>query len=478
VRRAKFARGHLRSCPSRLPLFGLLLFVTAAGLTAPAQADTVDDYIERHLSTDHIPGLSLVILKKGRIVKSRAYGLSNVENGAKASVTTVYPIASVTKQFVAAAILLLQQDGKLSLDDKAIRHLSSLPPSWSEITIRQLLNHTSGLPDIWNDLHADMHAPTTPEKIIQTVAAARLLFAPGEKWEYSNTDYIVLASIITKVSGEPFDAFLKRRIFDPLGMTRTQLFDPEAIVPGRAGLYRREGGKLFNVGYIEPSVVRGGDGGLVSTATDLAKWDIALDGNDLLTEASRRQMWTKATLRDGTHASYGLGWEIREIAGHPWISHSGSRPGAEAIISRFPDDGLAVILLTNLDHANVVGMARGIAATYQPALALPVYKPIKDSEPKMALLAAALLSSGAKPAPDESIFTSRMIALLKPDWDAFRGELARLGPLRQISLVERRADERSGRMLYRYRAVCAEAVSLLMIAVRNGKIDDIGFQRE
>jgi CubicO group peptidase (beta-lactamase class C family) len=456
----------------------LLFFVLFVGPCAPASADAVDDYVKRHLRTDHIPGLSLVVLQNGRIVKSGGYGFSNVETGTKATVTTVYPIASVTKQFVAAGILLLQQDGNLSLDDKAARYLSGLPQSWSRITIRQLLNHTSGLPDIWNDLHADMRVPTTPEKIIQTVAAVPPLFAPGEKWEYSNTDYIVLASIITKISGEPFDSFLKRRIFDHLGMTRTRLFDPEAIVPERAGLYRREGGRLLNSAYVEPSVVRGGDGGLVSTAADLAKWDASLNGNDLLTEASRAQMWEKARLKDGTFVPYGLGWEIRQNSGHAWILHSGSRPGAEAIVSRFPDDGLAVILLTNLDHANALGMARGIAGLYQPALALPVYKPIRDDEPEMTSLATGLLSNGARPAPDESIFTPRMVALLKPDWDAFRSELGRLGRLKAISLVERRTDEKGGRTMYRYRALCEESIVLLLIAVRDGKIDDIGLQRE
>ena len=447
-------------------------------LAVPARADTVDNYIAHRLKSDHIPGLSLVVIRNGKVIKSRGYGLANVELNVRADENTVYPIASVTKQFVATGILLLKQDGKIGLEDKVAGYLDDAPAVWKDVTIRQLLNHTSGIADVWNDLHADMHLHTTPAKIIQLVGATPLLFTPGEKWNYSNTDYIVLAAIITKVGVVPFDQFLTQRVFQPLGMIHTRLFDPDAIIPKRAGGYVRRDGALFNDEYLDPSVEQGGDGGLISTTADLAKWSGALDNDRLLDASSRAMMWSKTVLSGGATRPYGFGWELHQDNGHSWIYHTGSRSGAQAIVSRFPDDEISVVVLTNLVHANVVAIARDVAGIYMPALAGPAYVSLKDKWPEVTKVAAAFLRSTASPEIDENVLTTRLASQIGTRWEETRTDFVRLGAVRAIALVERKPEAKTERILYLYRVTYDDSRLLFLIAIRDGHIDDFDVDRE
>jgi D-alanyl-D-alanine carboxypeptidase len=459
---------------SIIVLLGILF-----GCCVMACADDVDDSIKLQMLRRHIPGLSLVVVKDGKVIKSHGYGLANVELNVSASPDTVYPIASVTKPFVASAILLLRQDGKIDLEDKISKYVDNTPDTWKDITIRNLLSHTSGLPDVWNDLHMDNHNPTTPEKIVQFVAAAPLSFVPGEKWDYSNTGYIVLAMIVQKVSGKPFDAFLAERVFQPLDMTATRLFNPDDIVPNRAAGYRWKDKNLRNSENVDPSVENEGDGGLLSTVLDLAKWDAVLDTNELLSSSSRDAMWTKVKLNNGSTWSYGFGWYVNNINGHKCVFHSGSRPGFGAVIWRYPDDKLTVIILENLVHAGVEKIARNVAGIYLPAVASPVYKTIPDTEPQVTALVTAYFTKATLPEPDESLFTPRLFAIVKPIWSNERSNYIGLGPLRSATLVERKAEDGTDRILYRYRLTYDQTTLVTRLAIKNGKVDDqLGIDEE
>ena len=456
-----------------MSLFGRVLWFLACLLPCAAHADAVDDYVQARMTARHIPGLSIAVVQDGKPVKLRGYGLANVEVDAAATPDTVFPIASVTKQFVAAAVLLLEQDGKLGVDDRIDTIIDGLPDAWKPITIRQLLNHTSGIPDIWNDLHADRRAPVTPEKIVQQVGAVPLAFVPGTKWNYSNTDYIVLAMIIRKTSGMPFDVFLQQRIFTPLGMLHTRLYDPDAIIPGRAAGYRRQDSALWNAEYFDPSFAQGGDGGLLSTANDLARWAVALDGEGLLSAKSREMMWGDARLTSGKTYPSGFGWELHTVNQHRWIYHSGSRPGAAAVISRFPDDKLTIIVLANLTHTDTITMARGIAGRYAAAIAPPVYGPIADDRPQATARVTAFFGHMTAPAPDEALLTPRLLALARPIWDNFRSDFVSLGPLHSAVLVQQEPDKDGQRILCRYRLSYDETSVIVRVAFRDGRIDDV-----
>jgi D-alanyl-D-alanine carboxypeptidase len=352
----------------------LLLLVSAAPfaqawpMTEP-DADEVDRYIRTAMARQHIPGLSLVVIRDGKTIKASGYGLASVELNVPARPETVYELASATKPLVAAAIVLLAQDGRLNLDEEVHRFVPGAPDTWSGITVRHLLTHTSGIKDYLGDLRRDFPHDTPPEKIVQAAIDAPLGFAPGEKWSYSNTGYVVLGMIVREVSGRSYDAFLHERVFKPLGMTDTRLDSPDEIIPNRAIGYLWYGaGGLRNAEFLKFMMTNHGDRGILSTALDLARWDAALSSGRILTASSREAMWSRAKLKDGSACGYGLGWFLEDVNGHRHVFHPGGAPGTATIISRYPDDRLTVILLANGGAAYVQGLAFGVAQRYIPGL--------------------------------------------------------------------------------------------------------------
>lgn len=345
---------------NRTSLFALLLlFVT----TVAAQADKVDDYVKAEMQKQHVPGISIAVMKDGKIIKAEGYGLANVELNVPARPETVYQIGSVSKQLISAGILLLIQDGKLSLDDKISQFLEGTPDTWKEITIRHLLTHTSGI--VREAPGFDPFKIQADADVIKTAYPLPLRFAPGEKWEYCNVGYFSLAEIIRKLSGKPWGDFLKERLFLPLEMNVTRTTTVTEIISNRAGGYVWRNNKLDNATSffaLRPS------GAFLSSVLDLAKWDAALYTDKILKPSTLSQMWAPVKLNSGTTHPYGFGWELSSVAGHKLVHHGGSLPGFRAQIARFVDDKLTVVVLTNGDNANPNSIALGIAALYIPGL--------------------------------------------------------------------------------------------------------------
>jgi CubicO group peptidase (beta-lactamase class C family) len=323
----------------RTTLTGALLVL--GSLPQVARADEIDDYVNAEMHKRHIPGVSLAVIQEGKVVKAEGYGLANVELNVPASPETVYKIGSVSKQFIAAGIMLLVQDGKLKVDDKISTFLEDTPEAWKDITIRHLLTHTSGL-----TREAPGFASLTIQSdadLIKTAYDRELGFAPGEKWRYCNLGYFALAEIMRKVSGKPWGEFMRQRVFAPLGMDSTRVTTVRDIVPNRAdGYYWR--GHLENDDValaVRPS------GAFLSTVLDLAKWDAALYDNTILAQASRDEMWTPVTLSDGKQHPYGYGWELGAIAGRRVVRHGGTISGFRSSYLRLMDDKISVIVLAN-----------------------------------------------------------------------------------------------------------------------------------
>lgn len=340
------------------PMFVLFLLLIAA-VPAPAWADKIDDYIKAEMQKRHIPGLSLAVVQDGKIIKVEGYGLANVELEVPARPDTVYKIGSVSKQLIATGILLLVQDGKVSLDDRLSTFLDGAPDSWKGITVHHLLTHTSGL--VREAPGFDPLKIQADAEVIKTAYPLPLRFAPGEKWEYCNVGYFSLAEIVRKVSGKPWDEFLRERLFLPLDMTVTRTTTMDDIVRHRANGYSWKENRLENASVflaVRPS------GAFISNVLDLAKWDAALYSDKVLKRSIREQMWSPVKLSSGATHPYGFGWELATVAGHKLVQHGGSLPGFRAQISRFVDDKLTVILLTNGDDANRSVLARNIAAFY------------------------------------------------------------------------------------------------------------------
>ncbi|MFL5585256.1 MAG: serine hydrolase domain-containing protein [Gemmatimonadaceae bacterium] len=363
--------------------FCLLLLATFASAECVlAQADRLDAYIEGEMSKQHIPGLSLAVVQDGKVVKSKAYGLANMELNVRATPGTVYQIQSITKSFVACGIMLLVEDGKIGLDDKITKYLSGLPQAWSDVTVRQMLTHTSGIPSFVQDqgggaaIVAFAQKTDSSEQIIRWAAARPLKFAPGEGRKYSSTGYHLLGMIIEKVSGKPWGQFLRDRIFTPLGMTSTRVYSQFDIIPNRAAGYNHFGDVPVNGLIFTPAIMESAAGGLVSTVEDMAKWEIALEQGKILKASTLAQMAMPIKLKndsivqesDGTR--YGLGWDLPTWQGHRVMAHGGDHvTGFTAIFARFIDDKVAVIVLTNLMPFDIRAVTMGVAGFYVPGLA-------------------------------------------------------------------------------------------------------------
>ncbi|HZX72122.1 MAG TPA: serine hydrolase domain-containing protein [Rhodanobacter sp.] len=326
-----------------------------------AQVDAI-----MHTYAGDLPGASLLILQDGRPLVSRGYGLSNLEQHVAATPMTDYRLASVTKQFIAAAILLLRQDGKLQLHESIRQWLPTLPAGDAGVTIENLLDHTGGLTDYEDLIPADFQGQVSDADVLRWLSADHgHYFAPGKGYRYSNTGYVLLGLIVERASHMTLPTFLKQRIFDPLGMSHTLLYEHQRgpQVPNRAYGYSEENGKWARTDQSPTSATRG-DGGIYSCIADLAKWDAALYDNRLLSAASRQLAFSPHVKVTGEpyEASYGFGWRITGDT----LWHSGESIGFRNVIVRWPKQHFTVILLSNRNDPEPYQTALAIARIYQP----------------------------------------------------------------------------------------------------------------
>jgi len=338
-------------------------------VAATARADAVDDYVNAHLAQRHIPGLSLAVVRGGKVEKLAGYGLANVELNVPVTPDTMFQIQSVTKTFTSTAILMLVEEGKIALDDPIGKYLDQTPESWNKITIRNLLSHTSGIKDFINEPTASIRLDVTEEDVLKATAPRPLNFQPGEKYAYSNTNYHLLAMVIRKLTGKSYGDFLKERIFVPLGMTSTRVNSLSDIIPNRASGYAWVKNRLQNGQYVAESILSYGGGGIVSSARDMARWAMAFNDQRLLKKSSIDAAWTAMKFNDGGTSTYGLGWGVGAVNGHRVVDHSGAHmTGFTSFLIRYRDDDMAIVVLTNSRTADPGQIAMHIAGIYNPAL--------------------------------------------------------------------------------------------------------------
>lgn len=347
--------------PRKQPaVFALVLLLIA---TVAARADKVDDYVKAEMQKQHVPGISLAVIKDGKIIKVEGYGLANVELNAPARPETVYKIGSISKQFIASGIMLLVQEGRISLDDPVSKFLEGTPETWKGITVRHFLTHTSGI--VREAPGFDPLKVQNDADVIKTAYPLPVRFAPGEKWEYCNVGYFSLAEIIRKVTGKPWGDYLNERLFKPVEMNSTRTTNMTEIVTNRANGYGWREGKLTNAAIylaLRPS------GAFLSSVLDLARWDAALYTNSVFKPNTREQMWEAVKLNNGSTHPYGFGWELDKVGGHRLVHHGGTLPGFRSELARFVDDKLTIIVLANSHNAEPASLSLGVAALYIPGL--------------------------------------------------------------------------------------------------------------
>jgi D-alanyl-D-alanine carboxypeptidase len=346
-----------------------VLRTAPAGAQAPAASNALDAVVQKSMEARKFPAVSIAVVKDGRTVVARGYGLADVEKSIPATEKTTYQLASITKQFTAAAVLMLVEDGKVSLDAKVTGILPGLPAAWSPVTVRHLLTHTSGIKSYTDVFGAKKVADGqvfTPNEILGLVTDAPLQFTPGDKFAYCNTGYYLLGMIVEKASGKPYAAFLTERIFRPLGMTSTALDDYADARPVRARGYATASGKTALAAHTHPTQPFAA-GALVSTVVDMATWDAALTARKLLKPASYDTMWTPMRLNDGTASSYAMGWQVDQYRGHARQAHGGGIGGFSTFIARFPDDKVTIVALVNQSGGAAGALVNSIAELYIPA---------------------------------------------------------------------------------------------------------------
>ncbi len=318
----------------------------------PARVDAIANEV---LQSTGVPSATVAVVKHGRVLYAQAYGAAKLEPRVAATPEMRYAIGSISKQFTAAAILLLQQEGKLSVDDPVGRFVPGLTEG-NHVTIRQLLSHTSGYQDFWPQDYVMpmMLRATTPGAIADAWARKPLDFPPGTRWQYSNTNYTLAGMVIEKASGMPYFQFIRTRILQPLGMTSASDFDANPRAVDATGYLR------YALGPLRPAPDAGSGwmwaaGELAMTARDLARWDISLIDGSVLRPASYKEMETEVLLQNGAGTGYGLGVDVGMQGGRRIISHGGEVSGFTAYNAVFPDDSAAVVVLTNQDAAPASG---------------------------------------------------------------------------------------------------------------------------
>ena len=363
---------------------GLLLTATLGAAPPPSLVEQIDGVLKGVFKPTE-PGAAVIVVKDGKVVYRKAYGSANLELGVPLQPDMVFRLGSITKQFTAAAVLLLAEQGKLGLQDPIDKFLPGYPMQGHVITIEHLLTHTSGIQsytDIPGWMTSKIQADLTVQELIDGFKKEPMQFAPGEQWRYNNSGYVLLGAIIEKASGQTYATFLDERIFKPLGMASAHYGSNEPIIPRRVAGYTGPASTPRNAQYLSMTQPYAA-GSLSASVDDLARWDAALYTDALLTKQSREQMWTPYRLKTGKPTTYGYGWGVGKLRGHSAVEHGGGIPGFSTYALRLPDDRLYAAVLCNSDNPQVSpdSLTKRIAAL---AIGLPFPEPVAISlDPKV-----------------------------------------------------------------------------------------------
>jgi D-alanyl-D-alanine carboxypeptidase len=456
---------HAAACISlTLSILAPVRAQTPAELSGETRGQ-IDQAARQVLETTGVPSASVAVVKDGALVYTHAYGNARLEPATPATAEMRYKIGSISKQFTATAILMLAEQGKLSLDDPVSRFMPDLTRA-QEVTIRQLLSHTSGYQDYWPQDYVPpfMLTPITADEILTRWARKPLDFDPGTKWQYSNTNYVIAGVIVEKASGMPLLRFLSSHIFEPLGMQSVVNIDQDHLADTDPTGYMR-----YALGPLRAAPREGkgwlfAAGELAMPVTDLAKWDIAMMNQRLLKPASYQEMQTDVLLKNGTATGYGLGITVRSQAGRRMLEHGGEVSGFTAENAVYPEDRTAVIVLTNQDAVNACAqIARKIAPLLFAGNTAVVAEKVERARKVLEQLQQGKI--------DRSLFTDNANSYF--DQQALQDFAASLNPLGTSQDFQQTAEQLRGGMTYRaYRAKFADKVlSISTFEMPDGKIE-------
>jgi CubicO group peptidase (beta-lactamase class C family) len=456
-----------------------LVVVCLAGPLGSTFADEIDDIVAAKMKEQGIPGLTVAVAREGEVVKRRAYGVASSELEAPATVETIYEIGSITKSFTATVVMDLAEEGKIDLAASIGTYLPDLPDAWKDVTVRQLLNHTSGIKSYTSvgDFQKLARNDHTQAEIVKMVSDAPLEFEPGSKWAYNNTGYYLLGMIVEKVSGHSFASELSERVLKPLEMKSTRPNNPRMIIPHRSAGYAKFLGILMNRDPITPTAAFSA-GFLVSNVDDMLKWAAAQESDTVLTSQSRAEMTTPTTLKDGSKRPYGFGWGVNKARKHRHIAHGGGTAGFSTLVSIYPDDRLTIVVLTNLAGANIGEIERGIARHYLHDLSIADAPVIDDPAPETTAHLRDVIARLLKlEVPEDDMTPDFAKFMASEDAKRVSRELAKEGEIAPLVLIERK--EEGGSTVLGYRAFFGKARYLITITLDDkGKISGLRAEKD
>jgi CubicO group peptidase (beta-lactamase class C family) len=434
------------------------------GQAIPVSGRTVDSIASAVLQSTGVPSATVAVVKNGQLAYANAYGQAKLDPAVRATPDMRYAIGSISKQFTAVAALLLQQDGKLRLDDPVSRYIPGLTRG-NDVTVRMLLSHTSGYQDFWPQDYVmpGMLKPTTPQAIADAWAKKPLDFEPGSRWQYSNTNYTLAGMVVEKASGMPFFQFVRTRILQPVGLTSASNFDVDPRAANVTGYVR------YGLGPLRPAPDAGAGwmwaaGELAMTASDLAKWDICLIKHCLLSPAAYRELEREVVLNNGAGTGYSLGLDVGMQGGRFMLEHSGEVSGFTAENIVFPEDSAAIVVLTNQDAAP----ASGAIANQISQILFATQDNLADSRTAQA---KAIFEGLQKGTIDRSLFTSNANFYFSDQ--ALKDFQSSLGPLGAPTGFTQTRTALRGGMTYRSYRVSfpSRAVRVWTYETPDGKLE-------
>jgi CubicO group peptidase (beta-lactamase class C family) len=442
--------------------FVLLAVAACAGAQAEGTLEQrIDAFVRAEMARQHIPGVAVAVIHKGTTM-ARGYGQANVEHMVPVTEETIFQSGSLGKMFTAAAVMLQVEDGKLALTDPITKFFPDAPPEWTAITVRHLLTHTSGIPDYTTSTF-DYRRDYTEDELAHLAFKQKLEFAPGSRWNYSNTGYALLGFIVGKVSGHFYGDVLRERIFNPIGMKTARVITEADIVPHRAAGYQQENGELKNQDWVAPKLNTTADGSLYWSLRDLLAWNAAVERRAVLSRESWNQILTPVRLASGKSYPYGFGWSLDDRNGRPVQQHGGAWQGFKTHLARFPQDELSIIVLANLAEADPSRFVDGIAAIVDPKLAVTEPSPIDDKEPQVTSKLRQLLESIRAGTLSPSDFAYVRAGFFPNSATFYQKELQKLGTLKGAQLLQRRevGDDR----IYLYQLTFANGTRYIRLGL-------------
>jgi CubicO group peptidase (beta-lactamase class C family) len=468
-------------------LIGLLNPCTAAGPESATHEAEIDRYVHLQLQQTHTPGASVAVVRHGEVVLAKGYGLANVELSVPATKNSVYELLSVSKLFTAMAVLLLVDEGQVSLDEPVAKYLPGIPDAWQEVKVRHLLAHCSGIPD-YTDIppfFEMIRRDEAPAELLRPAMTRPLDFKPGSRSRYSNSNYFVLGMIVEKRSGMTLAKFLASRVFAPLGMTATRMNEVTDIIAGRASGYHwldDEGAKLPPIisGYHGPTNVlqnavfvsptrKWAAGAVLSSAADLARWEQAIHDGKLLKKETWESMWQPVRTSDGLPTQFGLGTELTSVGGRQLAGYQGGGLAFNSTFIRSGERRLAVVVLCNQTTAPSKKMALRIASIFEPELSLSRRERIDDPDPKTTQTLLKVIADARLGVADPSLYAPEakehadFVKRVGPEF------LGRFPEIKSLELLERNTE--GANQILTYRTTTKDTTLILVFTLnRDGMV--------